>query len=203
MTIITNLLLYILRTKQEYKMKNKHLYGSVVFLIIAIMFVGCASLGDWHKDAEATFTKKYDEFTDKTTYAMKEAGLYCSVLPIKLEFVDGKDEPHMWKLIITKNQYMKGADIVTECSILNSRNERFLVDFVDINWGYMEDANVGYTYLSMDEVEQLCKVFSDIEHLDYIKIRFNSNAIYEMTQPEVYAVTYFVDQVKAQAKYLK
>lgn len=182
-------------------MKKKTIIVLSVVLLSFMMLTSCAlfaSFGDWQSTVGKTVSEEYDEFLDQTTYSMVEdpMGVF-NLLPVKLEYTTGEGASKYWRITVS-NENLLGGTIVTECSILNSRGERFLLD--NLTWDYAGAGSVnlssGHTLLNEEEIDQLYKVMSGSDTLDYIRIRFSSNDIYNMTQSQAYAICYFIDYVR-------
>lgn len=182
-------------------MKKKTLIVLSVVLLSFMMLTSCAlfaAFGDWQSAVGNTVEEEYDEFLDETTYSMKEDPMSVfNLLPIKLSYTVGADASKLWKIEVS-NENLLGGTIVTECSILNSNGDRFLID--DLYWerviGGGANLSSGYTFINDEEVDQLYKVMSNSDTLEYIRIRFSSNDVYNMTQSQAYAITYFIDYVR-------
>lgn len=181
-------------------MKKKTIVVLSVVLLSFMMLTSCAlfsAFGDWQSKVGNTVSVEYDEFLDETTYSMVEDPMTIfNLLPIKLEYTTGGDSTGNW-MITVANENLLGGTIVTECSILNSRGERFLLDH--LTWNYSNggvNLSSGFTFINDEQIDQLYQVMSGSDTLDYIRIRFSSNDIYDMTQPQAYAIVYFIDYVR-------
>ena len=149
----------------------------------------------------------YDEFTMQTEYKMQESGLYYSILPVKLSYTTGDDDVtgRDWRLTITQYETMgfSHSFFMNSVAIMNSRGDRFVVDdLVDVVLADFGEDSTGSCILDDEEIAQLYQVFTDIDSLEYIKIRFNDDdeLIYNMTQPSAYAITYFIDYIRNQVQ---
>ena len=186
-------------------MKNKVKF--VVFMVLVVVLAtSCASIfggGDWKSGVVDTLVVEHDEFTMETKYSMQESGLYYSILPVKLEYTTGDedigDDPD-WRMIITQYDTMNlGASFtVDNVAIMNSRGDRFNADIAGHISMIGDTEATGGIILNDDEIAQLYQVFTDVENLEYIRIRFNGrdDKVYDMTQPQAYAVTYFIDYIR-------
>ncbi len=185
-------------------MKNKVRFAVFMALVVALI-TGCSIFGggDWKSGVVDTLSVKHDEFTMETEYSMQDAsGFYYSVLPVKLSYTTGDEDiggDPDWRMTITQYETMGlGRSFsVDNVAILNSRGDRF---FTDINGRldfYSGDATGG-VILNDEEIAQLYQVFTDPDNLEYIRIRFNEDddLVYDMTQPQAYAVTYFIDYIR-------
>ena len=173
----------------------------LLVVFVAALAAGCSLFGggDWKSGVVETLKAEHDDFTLETRYSMQESGLYYSILPVKLSCTPATaDEDSWWQLTITQYDTM-GFDslVMNSVAIMNSRGDRFNVDyfFGGVSFG---DETTGGARLTEDEVSQLYQVFTDIDNLEFIRIRFNGDdsLIYEMTQPQAYAVLYFIDYIR-------
>ncbi len=92
---------------------------------------------------------------------------------------------------------MGGSGIVTEFMLLNSRGDRYANKSLgSMVWEYTDNP---YCYFSItnEEIDQIYKVLSNTEELDYIRLRYNSEDEYQLTQAQAYAVTNFIDFIRA------
>lgn len=143
----------------------------------------------------------------QTEYKMQESGLYYSILPVKLSYTTGNDDinDHDWVLTITQYETMgfSHSFFMNSVAIMNSRGDRFVVDnLVDVVLADFGEDPSGSCILNDEEIAQLYQVFTDIDSLEYIKIRFNDDdeLVYNMTQPSAYAITYFIDYIRNQVQ---
>lgn len=169
-------------------------------VVMAVCLASCSSLfggGDWKASAKDTIVVEKDEFTLETEYSIKESGLLYSMLPIKLKYTDGPDSSKRWGVYVTHYSSMSGSRIVTELMLLNSRGDRYVNKSIgSMVWEYTDNP---YCYFSItnEEVDQIYQVLSNTEDLDYIRLRCNSKDEYQLTQAQAYAVTNFIDYVRA------
>ena len=184
----------------------KKISFAVGALLIAALLAGCSLFGggDWKSDVVSTLKVDYDEFTMVTDYSMQESGLYYSILPVKLSYTTGDEDiggDPDWDLTITQYETMGFGHsfFMNSVAIMNSRGDRFYVDNLIGGMSDFDDTETsGGVILNDEEISQLYQVFTDIDSLEYIRIRFNDNDeyIYDMTQPQAYAVTYFIDYIR-------
>lgn len=188
-------------------MKFKKAVLALVTVMAVLSLSGCALFGggDWQADVVNTLVATHDDFTMETEYTMQESGLYYSVLPVKLEYTTGDDSDYWWATFTQYDSMGNTSLLITDVAIMNSRGDRFVVDSIDLLLGDFTDAlatgrSESKTLLDEEEISQLYQVFTDIENLEYIQIRFNGDFVYEMTQPQAYAVTYFIDYIRNQVQ---
>ena len=188
---------------------KKTVFFVMVAVAIALCATGCSSLfggGDWKSDVVNTLVADHDEFTMETEYTMQESGFYYSILPVKLSYTTGDDDinEHDWRLTVTQYETMgfSHSFFMNSVAIMNSRGDRFIADLNDVFISEFGEDTTGSCLLNDEEISQLYQVFTDIDSLEYIRIRFNDDdeLVYDMTQPSAYAVTYFIDYIRNQVQ---
>ncbi len=184
---------------------RKKLIMALSLALLVFAFTSCSSLfggGDYKADVVNTLSVEHDDFTLETEYSMTESGLYYSMLPIKLSYTTGDedigDSPD-WHFDATVYDSMGFGTVyfLNSVAIMNSRGDRFTAENLNGLMAQPSDTETsGGMILDDDEIPALYQVFSDAENLDYIRIRYNDEYVYDMTLPQAYAVTYFIDYIR-------